>query len=329
MQSHRNPVHRTVVYITLLAVAVIASQFSCAPRKESQPPKPYTEIVTFENDPNISFNMVPIPGGTFLMGSPQNDANTEDDEKPQHQVRIDPFYFCTTEVTLELFMAYYNETVTQKRDDSDPEQTDAVTGPTPVYGDMTMGYDNRHPAMGMTWHNATNFCKWLSIKTGKKYRLPTEAEFEYACRAGTTGTFGPANDPNLLADFAWYQDTSDDMPHEVAKKKPNPWGLHDMQGNVREWVNDFYSPDTYNNNAKNSPTTNPQGPAEGEVHVTRGGSYNSPTQELRCADRVFEEEWWRFADPQFPKSRWWLPQMDHIGFRIAASIEKKSTGQNK
>ena len=263
------------------------------------------------------------------MGSPQNDTYAEDDEKPQHQVRIDPFYLCTTEVTIELFMAYYNETVAQKRDDLKPKQIDAVTCPTPVYGDMTMGYDHHHPAMGMTWHNAINFCKWLSIKTGKEYRLPTETEFEYACRAGTTGAFGPANDPNLLTDFAWYQDTSDDMPHEVAKKNSNPWGLYDMQGNVCEWVSDFYSSDTYTNNARNSPTTNPQGPPGGEVHVARGGAYNSSQQEIRCANRVFEEEWWRFGDPQFPKSLWWLPQMDHIGFRIAASIDKESTGPNK
>ena len=120
MQNHRNTAHRTVVYITFLAVAVLASQFSCAPQDEPEPPTPYTQTVTFESDPNISFNMVPIPGGTFLMGSPQSDANAEGDEKPQHMVRIDPFYLCTTEVTLELFKSYYNETVIQKIYNSNP-----------------------------------------------------------------------------------------------------------------------------------------------------------------------------------------------------------------
>ena len=329
MQSYHKPIYRTASHLALLAVMVFACQFSCAPRDDSKPPAPYAETIAFETGPDISFNMVPIPGGTFLMGSPQSDANAEGDEKPQHMVRIDPFYLCTTEVTLELFKAYYNETVIQKKYNSNPRQTDAITCPTPVFGDIAMGYSHHHPAMAMTWHNATNFCKWLSIKTGKIYRLPTEAEFEYACRAGTTEIFGSTNYPKLLKDFVWYQDTSDDMPHEVAKKNPNPWGLYDMQGNVCEWVSDFYSPDTYANNAKNSPTTNPKGPTKGNVHVARGGTYNSPQQEIRYADRAFEEEWWRFGDPQFPKSRWWLTQMDHVGFRIAVSIDAKSTEPNR
>jgi formylglycine-generating enzyme required for sulfatase activity len=321
MQSHQNTINLTTGPLALMAVIVLTCQLSCTPRDDSKSPTPYTETITFENGPGISFNMVPIPGGTFLMGSPQSDANAEDDEKPQHQVRIDPFYLCTTELTIELFKAYYNETVIQKKYNSNSSQTDAITCPTPVYGDMTMGYSPNHPAMAMTWYNATNFCKWLSLKTGKKYRLPTEAEFEYACRTGITGIFGSVDDPNFLTNFAWYQDNSDDMPHEVAKKKPNPWGLYDMQGNVCEWVSDFYSPDTYTNNAKSSPTINPQGPDSGKVHVARGGAYNSLRKEIRCADRAFEEEWWRFGDPQFPKSRWWLPQTDHVGFRIAVSID--------
>jgi formylglycine-generating enzyme required for sulfatase activity len=187
-----------------------------------------------------------------------------------------------------------------------------------------MGYGKKHPAMGMTWHNATTFCKWLSRKTGRKYRLPTEAEWEYACRAGTTNVFGCGNAPNGLADFAWYKANSDGEPHEVGKKKPNAWGLYDMSGNVREWVRDFYSPEAYKNSVNESPTVDPQGPTSGKVHVARGGDYSSSIEELRCAARAFEEEWWRDGDPQIPKSKWWLPEMDFIGFRIAISI-----GQNE
>jgi formylglycine-generating enzyme required for sulfatase activity len=212
--------------------------------------------------------------------------------------------------------------VTTKAADTDTEQdVDTITGPTPVYGDITLGYSGSYPAMGMTWHNAMTFCKWLSKKTGNTYRLPTEAEWEYACRAGATAIFGCADDLNQLADFAWYKANSDDEPHEVAARKPNAWGLYDMQGNVREWVSDFYGPQAYQQTANTSPAADPKGPTEGKVHVARGGDYRSSTEDLRCAARAFEEEWWRDGDPQIPKSKWWLPQMDFVGFRIARSID--------
>ena len=141
--------------------------------------------------------MVLIPGGTFTMGSPAGEADRAEHEGPQRQVQVNPFYLCTTEITLELFLAYYQETGHRqegvRRERGGPEDeaenaagVNAITGPTPVYGDMTMGYSKKHPAIGGTWHNATTFCRWLSQKTGKKYRLPTEAEWEYAARAGST-----------------------------------------------------------------------------------------------------------------------------------------------
>jgi formylglycine-generating enzyme required for sulfatase activity len=299
---------------------------------EDKPPEKYTETVTAKNGDKVSFEMVPVPGGTFLMGSPAGGSGAKDDERPQHEVRVDPFYLCAREVTLELFLAYYEETVTAKKDHTETEKAakeaeqeqadvDAFTSPTAVYGDLTMGYGKRHPAMGMTWHNAQNFCKWLSIKTGKKYRLPTEAEWEYACRAGATNVFGCGNDANRLADFAWYKGNCDGETHEVMKKKPNAWGLYDMMGNVREWVHDFYSPDGYKSTAKKSPAVNPQGPASGKVHVARGGDFRSSPEQLRYAARAFEQKWWRSGDPQIPKSKWWLPGMEFIGFRIARSLD--------
>ena len=146
----------------------------------------------------------------------------------------------------------------------------------------------------------------------------TEAEWEYAARAGTTSAYGPATDAENLGDYAWYEDNSDFGPGAVATKKPNAWGFYDMQGNVREWVHDFYQPNGYADAA----TKNPTGPADGKVHVARGGCYDSPPADLRCAARAFEEDWWRMNDPQIPKSKWWLPQIDFIGFRVACSIPK-------
>jgi formylglycine-generating enzyme required for sulfatase activity len=314
-----------VIYLSIMIVA----SFTVA---QDGPVKKFTETVTTKAGEKISFDMVLIPAGNYRMGSPANEAGRKDDEGPQHEVRLDSFYLCTTETTIELFMAYYQETVSAKRDfvttqeaqkqTDKPEDLDAVTGPTPVYGDMTMGYENKHPAMGMTWHNAMTFCRWLSKNTGKEYRLPTEAEWEYACRAGADNVFGVTSDPEQLKEFAWYDATADSETNAIGKKKPNAWGLYDMSGNVREWVYDFYNPDAYKQAAANAPAVNPKGPESGQVHVARGGDYNSPAEELRCAARAFEEKWWRSGDPQIPKSMWWLPEMDIIGFRVACSVEK-------
>ncbi len=326
----RVKVNRKVKYMVILAVAVAALALLNVPSQAAKP-RAYIETVKTANDTEISFRMVPIPGGTFSMGSPDSEPNHEGDEGPQHDVRLDPFYLCWTETTIELFMAYYQETVSAKRDfietqeakkDAEPaEDVDAISGPTPVYGDLSMGYAPRHPAIGMTWHNANNFCRWLSRKTGKKYRLPTEAEWEYACRAGTTNVFGSTNDPEKMKDYAWYEATADSETSEVGKKKRNAFGLYDMSGNVREWVSDFYSPTAYAEAAKKSPAVNPKGPKTGELHVARGGDYSCAVGELRCAARELEQKWWRMGDPQIPKSIWWLPEMDVIGFRVARSIE--------
>jgi sulfatase modifying factor 1 len=329
---------RKLMYIIAVAAYFISMMPAVSEASQKEPPKKYTETVRTKNNENISFEMVLIPGGNFVMGSPADEADRKDHEGPQHKVRLDSFYLCPKETTIKLFMAYYQETVTAKRDffaaeeaKKDAEQkakedVDVITGPTPVYGDMTMGYEDTHPAIGITWHNATTFCKWLSKKTGKKYRLPTEAEWEYACRAGTTSAFSFGDDPKKLADFAWFEDTADSETNAVGKKKPNSWGLYDMSGNVREWVYDFYSPTAYKEAAEKSLAVNPQGPETGKLHVARGGDYSCSADELRCAARTFEQEWWRSGDPQIPKSKWWLPEMDFIGFRVACSID---TGTNK
>ena len=287
-------------------------------------PKKYTETITPASGGKITFDMVLIPGGEFLMSSPNNEAGRKDDEGPQHKVRLEPFYLCTTETTFELFYdAYYEETVQRERDATETkEDVDAITGPTPIYGDPTMGMGGgTHPAIGLTWHNAMTFCRWLSMKTGKKYRLPTEAEWEYAARAGTKTAYFFGDDPKQLSAYAWFEDNSDQATQEVAQKKPNPWGLYDIPGNVLEWVHDFYSPTAYAETAKKSPVLNPKGPKEGKVHVARGGAWDTPAEDLRCAARAFEEDWWRFEDPQEPKSKWWFPNKGFIGFRVARSAE--------
>jgi formylglycine-generating enzyme required for sulfatase activity len=321
----------------LIAAVLVGLALVAAPAAAAQKfPKKFTETITTQEGDKLSFDMVLIPAGQFTMGSPASEAGRVDHEGPQVKVEVDAFYLCTTEATLDLFMAYYQETGTAKKDfidvqeaakdaeeEAGPDGVQAITGPTPVYGDMTMGFSKRHPAIGMTWHNAMTFCRWLSQKTGKTYRLPTEAEWEYAARAGSTSAFGFGDDAVGLDDYAWYMDNADIEPHEVAKKKPNAWGLFDMQGNVCEWVHDFYSPTAYRELAAAGTAKNPTGPKSGKVRVARGGYYDSEASALRCAARAFEEDWWRMNDPQIPKSKWWLPQIDAIGFRVACEVPKK------
>ncbi|MBN2137546.1 MAG: SUMF1/EgtB/PvdO family nonheme iron enzyme [Sedimentisphaerales bacterium] len=311
----------------LIAVLMLASNAFAA---QDQLPKKYTETIEDENGAKLTLEMTLIPGGTFLMGSPDAEPGRADNEGPQHKVKLDPFYLCTTETTIDFFMAYYQETATAKRthfgdepQEEPEEDVDAITGPTPVYGDLTMGYSEKNPAIGGSWKNAATFCRWLSKKTGKKYRLPTEAEWEYAARAGskTAYAFGDEPDKAKLAPVAWYKANSGHEPHEVGKTKPNAWGLYDMAGNVREWVQDFYSPTAYKDDAKNEITVNPKGPKTGELHVVKGGDYSCDPRELRPAARSFKQKWWQDGDPQIPKSVWWLPEIDLVGFRIARSIE--------
>ncbi|NLZ05715.1 MAG: formylglycine-generating enzyme family protein [Phycisphaerae bacterium] len=315
--------------IGVLALCIVAVLAGSVIGAEDKLPKKYTETIKSKTGAELSLEMVLVSGGSFTMGSPATEADRNEDEGPQRKVSLDPFYLCSTETTLELFMVYYQETGTAKKEFVEVQEAqknaepaaggvNTITGPTPVYGDMTMGYSVKHPAIGMTWHNASVFCQWLAQKTGKPYRLPTEAEWEYAARAGTTSAYGPATDAEKLGDYAWYEDNSDFGPGAVATKKPNAWGFYDMQGNVREWVHDFYQPNGYADAA----TKNPTGPADGKVHVARGGCYDSPPADLRCAARAFEEDWWRMNDPQIPKSKWWLPQIDFVGFRVACSIPK-------
>ncbi len=309
-----------------------------------EPLKRYTETLTTKRGQKLSFEMVFIPGGKFAMGSPDIEPGRKPHEGPQHEVEIKPFYLCATETTWDLYFDYCDHVVDlRKRGDNgrgDPVKeaeearnpaVDAITTATPHahFVDITNGWGGgKRPAMQVTWYSAMNFCKWLSKTTGKRYRLPTEAEWEHACRAGAATRYFFGDDPEKLGDYAWFDDncasdSGEQMTHPVGEKKPNPWGLYDMLGNVCEWVVDFYSPTAYAESARSRPAIAPEGPAKGKVHVARGGHYDSPAADLRCAARAFEEPWWSREDPKEPKSKWFLPKRTFIGFRVAREIEEK------
>jgi formylglycine-generating enzyme required for sulfatase activity len=290
--------------------------------------KPYVERIP---GTDIQFEMLPIPGGTYTMGSPSSEPKRSEDEGPQHEVTLHPFWMGKTEVTWEEYdlFAFGKESPQQ---DAEGKQTsgsdgaDAVTRPTPPYADPTFGLGHQHqPVICITHHAAMEYCRWLSGKTGKIYRLPTEAEWEYACRAGSRTAYSFGDDPKALADYAWYTDNSDGKPHPVAQKKPNAWGLHDMHGNVAEWCLDLYDKTYYSSFKTGVPALFPVlMPTEQKYpYVVRGGSWDDEPPSLRSAARRGSEEDWSMLDPQQPKSIWWHTNATFVGFRVVRALEEQ------
>jgi formylglycine-generating enzyme required for sulfatase activity len=290
--------------------------------------KPYTEVLA---NAGVVFDMVPILGGKFTMGSPDAEASRKDDEGPQHEIEIKPFWMGKCEVTWDEYETWMFELDIQKRKLNKVEPTekeikaDAVTRPTKPYTDMTFGMGKEgFPAICMTQHAAKTYCKWLSAKTGRYYRLPTEAEWEYACRAGTKTAYSFGDDPEQIGDYAWYFDNAEDAYHEVGKKKPNPWGLHDMHGNVSEWVLDQYVPDYYQQFA-GKVTLNPWiVTTKLYPMAVRGGSWDDDPEALRSAARRGSTKDWKQQDPQLPQSIWYFTDALFLGFRVVRPLEVPS-----
>jgi len=184
-----------------------------------------------------------------------------------------------------------------------------------------MGKDN-FPAIAMTHHGANKYCHWLSAKTGHFYRLPTEAEWEYACRAGTTTAYSFGDDASKLGEYAWTGKNSDFKYQKVGKKKPNPWGLHDMHGNVLEWCLDQYDPDYYKQFADQVAASPWNKATKPYPHCARGGHWDEEDVTLfRSAARRGSDRSWKMTDPQLPKSVWYLSDAQWIGFRIIRPLE--------
>ncbi|MBI3823967.1 MAG: formylglycine-generating enzyme family protein, partial [Planctomycetes bacterium] len=197
---------------------------------------------------------------------------------------------------------------------------DAVTSPTPPYDDPTFGYGKKgFPVIAVTHHAAMEYCRWLSEKTGKKYRLPTEAEWEWAARAGTS-----SDDLTKLDEHAWYEKNANDTPHPVGKKKASAWGLHDIHGNVAEWCLDSYKKDFYASLPKDKISLMPFNPPTEDRYpdVVRGGSWNDPPEKCRSAIRRHSDKTWLKRDPQRPQSIWWMTDADWVGFRVVRAVEE-------
>jgi formylglycine-generating enzyme required for sulfatase activity len=275
---------------------------------------------------SVTYAMVPIAAGEFLMGSPASEAKRNADEGPQHRVKIDAFWMEQCAVTwdqYELFM-YPEDKPAMAADGTTnytSETADAVTRPTKPYVEMSFGMGKEgYAAISMTQHAANIYCQWLSAKTGHFYRLPTEAEWEYACRAGTTTAYFFGDDPAQLGEYAWFADNSNFKYQKVGKKKPNPWGLYDMIGNVDQWTLDQYDTNYYKQFTEmvTEPWNKPVHPFP---QVVRGGSWPDDADKLRSACRRGSTPAWKKQDPQLPKSIWFLTDAQFVGFRIIRPLK--------
>jgi formylglycine-generating enzyme required for sulfatase activity len=269
----------------------------------------------------LQFKMVPINGGSFLMGSSNKEKYREADESPQRKVVISPFWMAAFEVSRDEFDVFYKDETTSQN-----STVDAITRPSPQYIDFSlgMGKEGGYPVNSLSQYAALMYCRWLYNKTGIFYRLPTEAEWEYACRAGTSTTYFFGNDENELNKYAWYKNNSDNKFHKAGEKLPNSWGLYDMLGNVSEWTLDHYYEKKMETMTDNS--IDPFSPPEKARYpkALRGGAFVNDAAELRCANRFQSEASWNRRDPQIPKSKWWLTEAGFAGFRVIRPKQQPS-----
>ncbi len=298
---------------------------------------PYTTTIP---GTDIEYHMVPIAGGKFMMGSPESEEDRRDDEGPQFEVTVKPFWMGKYEVTwaeYKKFMAMDSAFKSFKQNNLrvvDPEDmVDAITAPSELYDPSftyEAGEEPDQPASSMTQFAAKQYTKWLGLMSETFYRLPTEAEWEYACRAGTTTAYYFGDDPDELEDHAWFADNANEERNTVGTKKPNPWGLYDMHGNVAEWVLDQYDEAGYQHIDGDSATTETafNKPTKLYPRVVRGGSWELEAEDCRSAARLgSDDEDWKAEDPNFPKSPWWYtdPPGLGVGFRLLRPLEAPAT----
>ena len=239
-----------------------------------------TTTTTTAGGGDFDITMVSIPGGTFEMGCPFGDIRCpKSDQLPYHTVTISAFKMSAYEIT--------------------QGQWEAVMGSNPAYFDEC---GSNCPVEWVSWNEVQDFIEELNNQTGKQYRLPTEAEWEYAARAGTTTIWYCGDYESCLDDYAWYSVNSGDKTHPVGQKQPNAWGLYDMSGNVWEWCSDWYNANYYSE----SPSTNPQGPDKGEERVLRGGMCGWYARYCRSANRY----------QAYPHIPFFPIGVVHVGFRL-------------
>ena len=323
---------RDILSLLVAAIAAIAANSAFAqplaklPIVDPVTHKLYTEIIERDGI-KATFEMVPIPAGAFLIGSPDAEKDRKEHEGPQRPVQVKAFWMGKCEVTWAEYDLYWEKKANEKKPASEPDKkADAITRPSKAnHHDIDWGYGRarNQPVIAISHHAAMEYCRWLSHKTGKLYRLPTEAEWEWACRAGTTTSYSFGDDPAKIGEYGWHEKNANDMPHAIAKKKPNPWGLHDMHGNVAEWCIDQFDAKFYGTFPPDKSSLLPvKLPINKRFnYVVRGGSWIEPPEKCRSAHRDFSVTAWQKQDPQIPQSIWWN-NADWVGFRVVRAVEE-------
>jgi formylglycine-generating enzyme required for sulfatase activity len=313
--------------IRIVLTALFFSLFGASFAQDVQPIASYWDTIP---GTNIRWRMVLVPGGEFQLGSPETEANRGTDEGPMRTVKVDSFWMAEFEVLYEMYEVFRDKKLDKDtaRNAVRPFKADVITRPSPPYEDPTFGMGKYgYPAASMTQFASLQFCKWLTEKTGRFYRLPSEAEWEYACRAGTKTPYFFGDDASKLGDYAWYYDNSDGVYHKPGLKKPNAYGLYDMLGNVAEWTLDQYKADYYASLTPEELHGPWSKPTALHPRTVRGGSYDDDPETMRSADRMESSMNWKRRDPQLPKSYWWNTDSPFVGFRIISPVKGYSQAE--
>ncbi len=308
-----------------------------------------TEVAEFKTfiekipETSVSFKMIAIPGGQFKMGSPVDEPYRRPDEGPVRDVLVNDFFMAEIEVSWNEYLAFFNATSSQGRKEAQEvdEDSDVITGATPPWGAPDQGWGKGdRPAITMSHHAAETYCRWLSQVTGRKYRLPTEAEWEYAARGGTSTPYffegSPKDyekdgffkklfgaDMEIVDKYTVHYGNSPYKTQSPEYVEANPFGLKNMLGNVAEFCLDYYDPQVYGKYPKGV-VKNPRGPRNGMEHVVRGGSFKNTPKDLRAARRDFTKtKDWLVTDPQIPKSIWWYSDVKSVGFRVVCEYNEE------
>lgn len=288
---------------------------------------PYTATIP---GTKITFEMQPIPGGKIKLGSPEGEAGHAKSESPQFEIELEPYWIGAYEVTWAEYKQYMAMVDKFKKLEAaklmimkEADKSTIVTAPSSLYDPtftFQFGEDPRQPALSMSQFAARQYTKWLSGITGDTYRLPSEAEWEHAARAETATPYFFGKDEAELKDYAWFMDNADEKTHKVGQKKPSPWGLYDIYGNVAEWTLDEFTPDGYGKlEGKKKGIDAVQWPTKLFPRTMRGGSWDDDAAGCRsAARRGSQDDEYRTTDPNFPKSPWWFTDGHGIavGMRI-------------